>query len=281
MAGLLDIIYEDAALLVVNKPADLVCHPTKGDELSSLIARMRRHLGDGAVPRMVNRLDRETSGVVLAAKDSATARELGRLWEASTIVAATPIGTMNPEAPSSPASQREKTVSSVTDGSWEGRKVHKEYLAIVQGHVAEEAGSIDAALGEDLTSPVAIKNCVTASGQSARTDFQTLRRFSRDGADYSLLRVTPKTGRKHQIRIHLAHVGHPVLGDKIYGPDEQIYLRFVRGEMTEKDQRRMILPYQALHAGEVRLNWRQTDWCFQASPESWFMDFIAPTSPVH
>src|ERR1022692_2530215 len=78
---LFDIIYENNELLVINKPAGLVCHPTKTDEYSSLISRVRLHLGPDSQPRLVNRLDRETSGVTLVAKDLATTRELGRLWE--------------------------------------------------------------------------------------------------------------------------------------------------------------------------------------------------------
>src|ERR1700734_1898099 len=83
MAPMLDIIHEDAALLVLNKPAGLVCHPTKGDEFSSLISRVRMHLG--APGHLVNRLDRETSGVTMVAKDSATAGELGKLWESRVV----------------------------------------------------------------------------------------------------------------------------------------------------------------------------------------------------
>src|ERR1019366_6443425 len=78
---LFDIIYEDRELLVVNKPAGLVCHPTKTDEYSSLISRARLHLGPGSQPQLVNRLDRETSGVTLLAKDATTARELRQIWE--------------------------------------------------------------------------------------------------------------------------------------------------------------------------------------------------------
>ncbi len=96
--ALLDIIYEDPDLLVVNKPADLVCHPTKTDALSSLIGRVRLHLGPGAQPHMINRLDRETTGVVLVARTAEAALELRRLWEK--------------------------------------RLVQKEYLAIVHGSVA-------------------------------------------------------------------------------------------------------------------------------------------------
>ena len=105
----LTIIHEDADLLVINKPAGLVCHPTKGDAYSSLVSRVRLHLGDGASAHLVNRLDRETVGVTVVAKNSATAGELGRLWET--------------------------------------RAVEKEYLAIVHGHVREASGRIDAPLG--------------------------------------------------------------------------------------------------------------------------------------
>ncbi|MBM4220984.1 MAG: RluA family pseudouridine synthase, partial [Gammaproteobacteria bacterium] len=135
MTALLDIIHEDAELLAVNKPADLVCHPSKHGELSSLIGRVRLHLAEHPVhPHLINRLDRETSGLILVAKSAQSARELRRLWET--------------------------------------RQVHKEYLALVHGHVSEETGTIDAALGRDVHSRVAIKDCVRADGAAARTAFE-------------------------------------------------------------------------------------------------------------
>src|SRR3984885_5584528 len=118
-ANMLDIIYEDTDLLVVNKSAGLVCHPTKGDEFSSLISRVRLHLG--AAGHLVNRLDRETSGVTVVAKDPAAAGELGKLWES--------------------------------------RSVQKEYLAIVHGAVRDDCGVISLALGKDEKSIIAIKDC--------------------------------------------------------------------------------------------------------------------------
>src|ERR1035438_1282429 len=118
---LFNIVYEDSELLVINKPAGLVCHPTKGDEYSSLISRARLHLGPGSHPQLVNRLDRETSGVTFIAKAADTARELRRIWES--------------------------------------RQVEKDYLAIVHGHVVEAHGIIDAPLGKDLQSRVVIKDC--------------------------------------------------------------------------------------------------------------------------
>jgi 23S rRNA pseudouridine1911/1915/1917 synthase len=233
---LFKIIHEDGELLAVNKPAGLVCHPTKTDEYSSLIGRVRLHLGPQVHPHLVNRLDRETSGIVLVAKQDETARQLRKIWE--------------------------------------NRQVEKDYLAVVHGQVEAKWGVIEAPLGRDQHSRVAIKDCVRADGAPARTEYWLERHLQEAGGSFSLLRVRPFTGRKHQIRIHLAHVGHPIVGDKIYGGDEDLYLALVENRLTPEQWDRLILPHQALHACEVRFVWRRQLVKFRAEPEEWFAEVL-------
>ena len=229
---------------------------------------------------MVNRLDRETSGIVIVAKNAETAGELGKIWEA--------------------------------------RAGEKEYLAIVHGHVPDDHGLIDAPLGKDERSIVAVKDCVRPDGAPSQTEFRFERRFSvgvqasacssgtlkrelqlapssilhplarrlvsakqcEDGSaaktapsSFSLLRLIPRTGRKHQIRIHLAHLGHPIVGDKLYGGDEDLYLALVQNRLTPEQLARLILPHQALHACAVRFLWRGQPVEFSCAPEPWFQKF--------
>ncbi len=239
----LNILFEDDDLLVVNKPADLVCHPTKGDEYSSLISRIRLHLGSEAPAHLVNRIDRETTGLVLVAKTEISNRQLRILFQ--------------------------------------DRRVEKEYQAIVHGHPIADGGLIDAALGADEKSDVTIRDCVRPDGAASQTEYVVERRFERLEGPFSLLRVRPATGRKHQIRIHLGHIGHPIVGDKLYGLEDRFYLDFIYDRLTSGDWSRLILPNQALHAEVLRFVWQGRSYSFHAEPDPVFCGFLAgdPVAP--
>jgi 23S rRNA pseudouridine1911/1915/1917 synthase len=176
----LRVVYEDAALLVIDKPTGLVVHPGAGTPagtlVNALVARVRDLSGVGGVlrPGIVHRLDRGTSGLLVVAKDDATHRELARQFAA--------------------------------------RSVEKEYLALVLGSPARAAGEIDKPIGRDPARRMRMS--VRASrGRTALTSWRVVERF--DGA--ALLRVRIHSGRTHQIRVHLASIGHAVAGDPLYG----------------------------------------------------------------
>lgn len=237
----LAIVHEDDDLLAVNKPAGLVCHPSKHGPLSSLIGRLRLHLGPLASPQLINRLDRETSGLVLAAK--------------------------NPDA------------ARTARVAWENREVLKEYWAIVHGTVSPNSGSIHAPLGPHPSSPVAIKSAVRPDGAAASTHFQVLHHFHRPEGPFTWLQLLPTTGRKHQLRLHLAHLGHPIVGDKLYGFDEDCYLALVEDRLTDLQRQQLILPFHALHARRIVLPWPTGTRSFLATPEPWFLHFLPPNLP--
>jgi 23S rRNA pseudouridine1911/1915/1917 synthase len=163
-----------------------------------------------ATPRMVNRLDRETSGLVLVAKTEEAGRILGK------------------------AVLR--------------REIEKEYVAICWGEFEEERGVIDQPIGVSGTSVVYTKRVVDgAAGKASVTEFAVEKRLRR----FTVVRLTPRTGRAHQLRVHLGWLGHPIVGDKIYGPDERWYLEFIEKGVTEEMLEELLLPRHALHAGRT------------------------------
>lgn len=214
------ILHEDDALLVVDKPALVVCHPSKAGPASSLVGAARIHTGLEVI-HLVFRLDRETSGVVVLAKTPAMA---GRLQKAM---------------------QR--------------RSVGKSYLAILTGELKEET-TVDQPLGEDTGSPVFIKTAVAAGARPSLTRFIPL---SAAGG-FTLARVEPATGRKHQIRAHARWLGHPLVGDKIYGPDDRLYLEFIETGWTPALAEKLLLPRHALHCEQIDLRAAGPDKVFRA-----------------
>ncbi len=219
------VIQETDDWLVVDKPPHLAIHPSKPGETGTLWNHLKEILAyeviNGGQVSIINRLDRDTSGLVLIAKTAAAARRFCRAMER--------------------------------------REFHKEYLAIVWGWPAEDRYEIDAPIcrrGLHLPSRVWVRQTVHPSGAPAKTLVTVESRFHRateNGADFSIVRAVPVTGRMHQIRVHLAHIGHPVVGDKIYGPGEEHYLRFIETGWTPELERALLLPRQALHSTLLRL----------------------------
>ena len=142
--------------------------------------------------------------------------------------------------------------ASVAQTAMERRWVTKTYLALLEGELAEPT-LVDQPLGPDETSDIAVRTAIRAGGSPASTFLEPLHR----AGGFTLARVQPHTGRKHQIRAHALWLGHPVVGDKLYGRDPSLYLEFAREGWTERHARQLALPRQALHAARL--------------------DFVAPT----
>ena len=223
------IIDESDDYLVVAKPAFLLTHPTKPDQRTTLWKQLREllafEIANGGQVSIVNRLDRETSGLVLVAKTAAAARRFGLLMQE--------------------------------------RRIHKEYLAIVWGWPDWEQTIVDASLtrqGKVQPSAIWLKQMIHPGGAKAITEFRVECRFTKSKRDqFALVRAIPKTGRTHQIRVHLASVGHPIVGDKIYGPDEKLYLEFIETGWTEKLERELLLPRHALHSARLSIQ-NESEW---------------------
>lgn len=219
----LPILYEDPHLLVIDKPPLVAVHPTARYHTHTVIVRLRADRPDEYLS-LVHRLDRETSGILLIARTPEADRAFKRLLEERTLgTGASPIG--------------------------------KTYLAICQGVPADT--DIDLPLDLDEESPLRVKMRVVAAGtgQPARTGVTVLE--TRGG--YSLVRCELHTGRQHQIRVHLAAVGCPVVGDKLYGADDTMLARAADGLLSDADLVRLELPRHALHAHRYTLRHAITD----------------------
>jgi 23S rRNA pseudouridine1911/1915/1917 synthase len=175
----LKIIYEDDDLFAVDKPAGLTVHPAPGHPGHTLVNAILAHfphladIGDSLRPGVVHRLDKDTSGVMLVAKNSAAQANLSKQFKSHSVT--------------------------------------KAYLALVKGKLEPESGIIEADIGRDPRNRK--KMAVVAQGREARTEYRVVKYIG----NFTLLEIMPETGRTHQIRVHLAAIGFPVVGDKVYG----------------------------------------------------------------
>jgi 23S rRNA pseudouridine1911/1915/1917 synthase len=235
----LPVLYSDDHLMVLDKPAHLTVHPTARHHHAT-VTKILQQRYPGERLQLIHRLDRETSGVLLLGRTAEAERAFKMKFEGIVPIALQPRLTRE---------QRRKPRRPPTEAPPRQRFVDKEYYAICWGSV--KAGLIDLPIEPDPHNSLRVKMRVAQAGQGleARTDVEVL--ASCPG--YSLVRCCLFTGRQHQIRVHLAAHGCPVVGDKLYGPDDRLLARGADGELTEDDLRRLELPRHALHAWRYRL----------------------------
>ncbi|HEV3386068.1 MAG TPA: RluA family pseudouridine synthase [Gemmata sp.] len=224
----LDILYQDAWLAVINKPHDMVVHPAKGNWSGTLVNALQWHFreqlsNDNGQLRagIVHRLDKDTSGVILVAKDNATHRELAMQFET--------------------------------------RKVFKEYVAIAVGELDRDSDYIEAALKLHPHDRLRMIVSTDPDAKHALSYYEVLERFR----GFTLVKIQPRTGRTHQIRVHLLHAGCPVLADKIYGG--RVSMKAAELDLTlPRDCDDLLIGRQALHAYRLRFRHPRTEQWIEA-----------------
>jgi 23S rRNA pseudouridine1911/1915/1917 synthase len=219
------VVAESADWIVVDKPAPLIVHPANLKPEPTLLGGLEQLLAyeiqNGASLGIVTRLDRETSGIVLVSKHLEAAREIGKIFEF--------------------------------------RQANKEYLAIVRGWPIADRWECKQPIiraGELGPAEIWVRQVVDPNGRDCLTRFRVECRFERSGDPFSLIRCFPETGRMHQIRVHLATSGFPILGDKLYSGNGSEYLEWMETGWTPELQRKLILPRHALHAAVLEIPWR-------------------------
>ncbi len=215
----LDILFEDEHLIVINKPVGMVVHPAPGSPSGTLVNALIYHCGDslkgiGGVkrPGIVHRLDKDTSGVMVAAKTDKAHKHLSEQFADH--------GRTGP--------------------------LHRAYTAFAWGATQSGMGSVDAPLGRDPGNR--LKQTVLKSGREAITHYAVEARFGGDGWDITRIQCQLETGRTHQIRVHMAHIGHPLVSDLLYAPGFATKVNKLPEELAEIVSN---LGRQALHAAEL------------------------------
>lgn len=179
----LDIVYEDDDVIVINKPQGMVVHPAPGHDEHTLVNALLYHCPLSTIngtfrPGIVHRIDKDTSGLLMVAKNDKAHRSLAKQLKNKTNI--------------------------------------REYVALVHGRIAEDEGTINAPIGRSLKDRK--KQAVVKDGRNAVTHFEVLKRYR----DYTFVKCILETGRTHQIRVHMKYIGHPLVGDPLYGPKKTI-----------------------------------------------------------
>lgn len=240
----LRILYEDDHLLAVDKPAGIPVHPTARYHASTVVKLLEASRPDDRL-RLSHRIDRETSGVLLLARTGEADRRVKAQFEEKSRLRPAPSGPTHPGAPFPEA----------LPGS---AGVTKHYLAITWGWPEPDTFRVDLPLELDPQSryKVKMRPARPGTGLHAATGCEVLGRrlHPETGRRYGLVRCALETGRQHQIRVHLASLGLPLVGDKLYGPNEELFARGADGELTDEDRAALELERHALHAALLELD---------------------------